>query len=423
MLLTSRQIKQRQVVVALLTASFCAAGVYLFHIPFHDWLHAATGLSDKLADAVGTMFIVLGSFAVNNMVSFAIFHDRMLGMRKTELELQAKVASYDEAINAMSSDLGHLPALTKLLNDQLHGITVDTERSAFGIVERLQSIDGVISELMSTVASGAHEAETLSSTGKESLNENVVLIDKLNQYIGNRLVEFDTDRKSIGIVVEKAHSMFALVEMIKGISSQTNLLALNAAIEAARAGELGRGFAVVADEVRKLSGETDSAVSQIHSGISDVAKTIETQFKSKLELSNTDREKAVLDNFSVHLDRMSRNYHDLVRRDTDMLSALSNTSNTLSSMFMDVMGSIQFQDVTRQQIEQVQKALIRLDEHVAQMVEMMKNRDFSNATSIKDHFNQIYDGYVMDNQRKIHVSAMGSKSAASPAAQQKIELF
>jgi methyl-accepting chemotaxis protein len=92
-------------------------------------------------------------------------------------------------------------------------------------------------------------------------------------------------------------------------------------------------------------------------------------------------------------------------------------------MFMDVMGSIQFQDVTRQQIEQVQKALVRLDEHVAQMVEMMKNRDFSNATSIKDHFNQIYDGYVMDNQRKIHVSAMGSKSAASPAAQQKIELF
>lgn len=333
MLLTSRQIKQRQVFVALLTASSCAVGVYLLHVPFHDWLHEAAGMSDRVADSVGTMIIVLGSFAVNNMVSLAIFHDRMLGLRDTQLELEKKVTSYDVAINTMADDLGHLPALTKLLNDQLRAITVDTERSAFSIMERLQCIDGVISELMNTVKSGAHEAETLSSSGEESINANLSLISNLNHYVGNRLVEFESDRISIDIVIKKAKSMFALVEMIKGISSQTNLLALNAAIEAARAGELGRGFAVVADEVRKLSGETDRAVSQIQSGISEVAKTIETQFKGKLEQSNTEREKSVLESFPVHLDRMSSNYHGLIKRDTNMLAALSDTGNTLSSMF------------------------------------------------------------------------------------------
>ncbi len=423
MQLNSRQIKKRQFVVALLTAVTCAVGVYLLHVPFHELLHEVTGLSDQVTDAVGTLIIVLGSFAVNNMVSLAIFHDRLLGMRATQHELEQTVASYDEIIDSAAGDLDHLPSLTRLLNEQLHAITVDTERSAFNIVERLQAIDGVIDELVSTVTSGAKEAEEMIQSGEQTVSSNVELIENLNQYIQNRFVEFEADRQSISIVVRQARSMSALVDMIKGISSQTNLLALNAAIEAARAGEVGRGFAVVADEVRKLSGETDIAVSKIQQGIGDVAKTIEEQFKNKLEHASTEQEKKVLESFSSHLDNMSSNYHRLMARDEEMLARLANTSQTLSSMFMEVLANIQFQDVTRQQIEQVQGALTRLDTHVVQMVEMMRNKDYSNAASLKDHFEQIYQGYVMDHQRDIHAAAMGGNTGGAAAPQQKIELF
>ena len=108
-----------------------------------------------------------------------------------------------------------------------------------------------------------------------------------------------------------------------------------------------------------------------------------------------------------------------------MLAHLSNTSSTLSSMFIEVLGNIQFQDVTRQQIEQVQNALTRLDSHVVQMVEMMRSRDFSNAASIKEHIDQIYDGYVMDKQRNIHSSAIDGEiqTACDSAASHNIELF
>jgi len=424
--LDAAHIRLRQLIITLVTAAICGIGVYLFHAPFHQWNHEALGISEQLADTLGTIAVVLLSFIVNSMVSVAVFKDVSLGMRAVQDQLDQKLSGDEGIINSAANDLGELPALTRLLNEQLHAITEETERSAYSIMERLQAIDGVINELMSTVTASAQEAEVMIQSGEKSIGSNVDLIANLNQYIQERMAESEADRESIAVVVQQAKSLSSLVDMVKNISSQTNLLALNAAIEAARAGEVGRGFAVVADEVRKLSGETDHAVSKIQEGIGNVAKTIEEQFRNKLEHSNIQQQKEVLENFTKHLDSMGSNYQNLMKRDEKTLAHLGSTSQTLSSMFMDVLASIQFQDVTRQQIEQVQKALTRLDEHVAQMVQMMRSKDFSNAPSIREHIDQIYEGYVMEKQRDVHSSAMGGNVPAAggaSAAMQKIELF
>ena len=426
MSLDATLLNQRQMTVALLTAATCAAGVYLLYSPFHVyWLHEPVIMADRMAETAGAAVIALLSFIVNNVVSLAIYKDVSLGMRAVQDQLDQTISSDEDIINITASDLGDLSSLTKLLNEQLHSITEETERSAYNIMERLQAIDGVINELMSTVTASAKEADVMIQAGEKSVGSNVALIENLNRYIQERFIEFDADRESISIVVQQAKSLSSLVQLIKNISSQTNLLALNAAIEAARAGDVGRGFAVVADEVRKLSGESDHAVSKIQEGISSVAKTIEDQFRSKLENSNIEQQKEVLENFSSHLDSMGSNYHKLMKRDEEMLSHLSNTSNTLSTMFMDVMAGIQFQDITRQQIEQVQGALSRLDAHTIQMIEMMRSKDFSNAASIKEQIDKIHKSYVMEKQRDIHATALGgaAQSGGASAATQKIELF
>ncbi|MBU0621728.1 MAG: chemotaxis protein [Gammaproteobacteria bacterium] len=359
------------------------------------------------------------------MLSWMIYKDSLLGLDALEQQLDRQLSGDEEIINNATLDLGELPALTNLLNEQLRAITSETEQSAFKIMERLQSIDGVVNDLMGTVTASAKEADDMIESGEQAISSNVRLIESLNRYIQERYAEFDADRASITLVVQQARSLNELVDLIKHISSQTNLLALNAAIEAARAGESGRGFAVVADEVRKLSAETDQAVSRIQEGISHVAKTIEEQFRFKLEHSNIEQQKEVLESFTRHLDGMSSNYHTLMKHDEAMLAQLSQTSQTLSSMFMEVLASIQFQDVTRQQIEQVQGALVRLDSHIAELVEMMRSKDFSNAASIQEHIEQIYKGYVMDTQRDVHHSAMGEegKSGPAPPPPAKIDLF
>lgn len=423
--LDAAKFKQRQLIIALLTAAFCAAGVFLLHGPFHDLLQQAVGMSSRVADTIGTTAVVLLGFLIGNRASVALFKDDALGMRTVQRQLDQKLSGNEELINSAVTDLGDLPTLTKLLNEQLHAITVETERSAYSILERLQSIDGVINDLMATVTAGAKEEEVMIDSGEKSVGSNVELIENLNRFIQERYAEFDADRESIAVVVKQAKSLSALVELIKHISSQTNLLALNAAIEAARAGEMGRGFAVVADEVRKLSAETDQAVSKIQVGIGDVAKTIEDQFRNKLEHSNIEQQKEVLEGITKHLDNMGINYHKLMKHDEEMLAGITTTSQTLSSMFMEVLASIQFQDVTRQQIEQVQSALNRLNSHVEQLVEMMRSKDFSNAASIKEHIDQIYQGYVMETQRNVHESVLGGKEQDQDAAPApaKIELF
>jgi methyl-accepting chemotaxis protein len=399
---------QRQLTIILLTVTTFAVFAHLLIAPYHRWNHDSLSIDENLADVLFISFVVLISYIFQLVISLVIFKDVSLGVQADHVQLHRKLSENENIINLAANDLGELPLLTGLLNDQLHAVTEETERSAYNIMERLQAIDGAINELMSSVSSSAQEATVMINEGEKSIGSNVDLIANLNNYIMDRYAEFESDRNSIAIVIQQAHSLTPLVEMIKNISRQTNLLALNAAIEAARAGEVGRGFAVVANEVRKLSSETDLAVSKIQEGIGNVAEAIDSQFRNKLENSSVKKQQEVLERFSKHLDSMGINYQKMMKRDEETLTHIGNASQTLSSMFMEVLAGIQFQDVTRQQIEQVQQALTRLDTHVSQVVKMMRSRDFSNAASIKEHIDKIYKSYVTNKQREVHSAALGA---------------
>ena len=419
---------QRILIVALTVGLAAAATVFTFHGLFNDQLLPLLGLTHPVADALGTLTAIGVAFVCQRLVSFAFFKDWRFGQGRLQEEAANRSQAVVAATEQVAGELQGVPAFNDVVRGQLNGVLAETEKAAFDIVSRLQEIDEIITRLGAFVESTTADSNQLLTASEERIERNRELIGTLESYIHQRVITAQEDRERITHVVKEARSLTTLVDLIKNISGQTNLLALNAAIEAARAGEAGRGFAVVADEVRKLSGETDKAVSQISKGIKTVADSIETQFEDKLSHDNAEAESKALQSFAAQLDDLGKSYREVTKHEAQVMGTITDSNQQLAGRFISALASVQFQDVTRQQIEQVIDALNRLDAHSTMLVSRLGQLEDPHFVwqPLTEHLDQIYSSYVMDAQRQVHDSTRhgAPKGAVAPsAAGKKIELF
>lgn len=161
---------------------------------------------------------------------------------------------------------------------------------------------------------------------------------------------------------------------------------------------------------------------RIRDGILTVASSIENEFKEKLADASLNTETTALEQFANQLTEMGTRYAELVNRDGEVLAQINQTSSSLSSMFMEVMASIQFQDVTRQQVEHVMSALDRLNGHFALLRQQLTEPAAQiEIKPLAEHLNEMFEGYVMDQQRGQHAQALGGSAASGGGP--KVELF
>lgn len=409
----------------LLAALGLSAAGYFLHGWLYDSVTPALGISHALSDSLGTFVMMLLAYLLHRTLAISFYRDHALGLFKVSAENIHKFEQIQEVSHAVSDELKQVHQYNDVLNGQLKGVIESTEKAAYDIVERLQTIDAVVTKLDNFVNNTSEDAAKLVHESEARIAQNQDLIIKMEGYVQQRLQDTQLDQERVKQVVQEAHSLEALVQLIKHVAGQTNLLALNAAIEAARAGEAGRGFAVVADEVRKLSGETEVAVVKISQGIAGVANHIETQFQHKLSDTNLDKEKQLLEFFSDQLNTLGQSYQALMQHEVGVLSQVRESSSQLANMFMDTQASVQFQDVSRQQIEHVMQALTQLDENAGQLAERLKSPDIGAGSykPIAEHLDALYGRYVMESQRASHHTSLNRKTTAQPPAESRIELF
>lgn len=321
-------------------------------------------------------------------------------------------------------ELGRSRELGQIVQGQLGSVVQETEKAAYDISSRLAQIDGKVTQLDEVVANSIVDVSRRAADSTQEIDGNKALLEAMNVYIRFRMEESERDQHRVSQVIQQAKSLASLVELIKGIAHQTNLLSLNAAIEAARVGEAGRGFAVVATEVRMLSRETESAVNQINQGISSMAEAIHVQFHEKVTQEHIDKERRTLQQFASQLDTLNQKYGELISAQSEVAQTIGQSSEEIKSLFMDAMASVQFQDITRQQVEQVVATLAHLDEHYEHLAERLRQADAPDFEqhSIDERKEQIFNAYVMDSQRAQH--RMGASEAAkSDEVALKVELF
>ena len=415
-----RQYQQRTLLTGVAATVVAVLVVFLTHALYNDVLGRGFGLRDRSVDTLMTFCGLLLFVAVQHLVSRLLYHDAHMGIDRQLKDERPPCPSNKVCQRVAMPELRDMPRFNRVLVGHLRSVVEQTEQAAYDVTSRLQTIDEVVTELNRFVSGAAAEAESMANDSEETLSANRQLIEKLKAFIAQRIQETAADQARSADAVREAKALQALVDLIRHIAGQTNLLALNAAIEAARAGESGRGFAVVADEVRKLSHETEAAVKKINDGIAAVARIIESQSSERVAHSHINEERDSLERFAQQLELLGTSYENLSARERTILATINESSGKLGSMFMDTLASVQFQDVTRQQIEQVIGGIERLDSHAGTLARVLEaGVDVRREEAIEPlakQMEQVFSTYVMDQQRDAHQQALRTTGGSRPAA-------
>lgn len=281
------------------------------------------------------------------------------GALQTSLRnLESQLSERDEYLVAQQSLMRRIGELVPRIERQLSTVIEHTEKSAIEIGDKVKYIydkaqehlaeSNEISKQFSGKAvtdSEGRERPSLSSVLSRALQLLKEMTEMLEE--NSRLnVEYS---KSIEVILENTATINKITEDIQYISDQTNLLALNAAIEAARAGEHGRGFSVVAEEVRKLSDRTNQASSDITQIVGKVNDSVAEISHSLTE--NLQKTKAKKESVDSAVQSLMVSAKDSTTVFSKLVESSVVSSESVAHNIDQIIMSLQFQDVTRQEIE------------------------------------------------------------------------
>lgn len=303
--------------------------------------------------------------------------------------------------------------LNSLARAHIGNIVKETEASAQRIIDRTQQINQSMALFQEMIDSSRTQRTTLSAGSSATISDNEETIHELRRYIERRRQDVKKDHNMVITLADKAKSMVKLTDILRDISDETNLLALNAAIEAAKAAEYGRGFAVVADEVRKLSMQSEKAASQIGSAMAHMAGEIEAQFSKKLDKRDYEQEAGILANLEGQLARLGEGYVELNSLNNTITEQISASGHHVGTNALELLAGIQFQDITRQQMELVLKTLADVGAYMEPLRRFVAGDPMCADPSRLPDFDvdSIAKHYVMERQRDIHNTVVKLKHA------------
>ena len=297
----------------------------------------------------------------------------------------------------------------KILGGQLHGITKVTEDASVNLMEKLQWIEEAVDSSLDDVNKYIIEAEMIKQSNNERAFDAKEQIKELQDYIAGRSSDENDHSGRVKQVLEEIEQLKELTGLVKNIAAQTNLLALNAAIEAARAGEHGRGFAVVADEVRTLSGQSEMAANHIDEGIEKAISMVQEQMTHILDQTNSTVENEKLSKFAEELHSLSETYSALEELNERMLERMTVANVSTKGTVVESFSAVQFQDITRQRLEQIESAHSIVDQQLSAIENCVLNDDFEALPSEID-VRTLEEAYVMEDQRNTHNRLSGDES-------------
>ncbi len=285
---------------------------------------------------------------------------RKLSIAKPEIELMS-VSQESSAVRDAVVQFANWSGTLAGMADELHHLASSTEGEFLSIGARLHDFyarAGVISNLSSEVVEQVVGEEVYTSIGGLA-----TLIDQMRDYLDEAERDAVKDCDAMVNVLNLLDEVSEPLGGFKKINKVLRMLGISTKIESARLGTSAAGFDTLAEDVANLS-------------VQVLAKS-ETILSQKEQLSSTIREtlvkvEKIKAEQRIHvLEILAKTRESLVSlreinsRCTDLASVVAAVSAEVSSSISEVVTSMQFHDIVRQQIEHVQTALDELRIRIA----------------------------------------------------------
>ncbi|MBW4047131.1 MAG: hypothetical protein HIU89_04120 [Proteobacteria bacterium] len=320
------------------------------------------------------------------------------------LGLQSLSASEREQL---LTELDRIPQLVAILKLHLTNANASTESGSVAIIGSLRKIRQGSEELLGSLRDQEAHAEAIAQAQAGRLAHNEKTIGSLIDYAAKRMANTHDESARVSATIEQVKGLSGLTNKIFSIAKQTNMLALNAAIEAARAGSAGRGFAVVADEVRKLAKATEQLTTEIDQKISTIANHVAVNLAGMTEGNRAAAESSMLQEIARDLESMNEAFNELSHHFNDATARSNAAGNSVHADIVAVLGNMQYQDVSRQQVDQVIRGLDGLTGYFGSVKAVLDGSSEASLPQLKDSIDDLRSGYVMQSQHCAHDSALG----------------
>jgi methyl-accepting chemotaxis protein len=319
--------------------------------------------------------------------------------------------------------LASVPKLTELLRGQLDETNRIGGESALAVLNQISGVQGEASRLLSTLTEVRAEAAAMCGNAQTLIQSSREKLEEMGTYTRLREEEIRDDSQAIERIVTLTKDLAPLTGEIGTLSRQTRLIALNAAIQAANDQSIGRGFVTVADEMRRLAVQIGSASGQVDEIMRQVAATVEEKLSDMVSFRRIETERNWLHVLTDSMTRMSGDFESAVFGQDRLSKECHAAVQSIFAAVLKTQELSQFQDISRQQIEQVQRGLALFGERLGDASRALSTGSDEGIGSLDSILETLEGTYAMRTQRSVHARVVLDKIDDSPEARPMIELF
>lgn len=323
--------------------------------------------------------------------------------------------SANAALKLLDTDFATVPAYIATLRHQIDGVKADTEQGIALVISEVDAINGQAREQIGRMHASLDGSEALARSNDRPRE----IIGSLQTTLDERTDQIRTNFDSLSELAREFQTLRPTIESISTIADKAYFLSINAAVEAARAGPAGSAFALVAGEVRSLSTLTAAASREIGAGIATFTRRMQDELdRARPQVEGSGFE---LDRLILELGEVQNNLAKAGEELATMIQSMDGSHQQMVERLSSILGHVQFQDVVRQRLEQVDEAIGEFGDHVHSSVISARSDGVIVMPSLEDRLRAQQSRYVMQSQRQVFASVSGSQIVEDEAP--RIELF